>query len=333
MMYSFSDKTPPSFDKWTDDYEKWVRKFRLWMAITEVEPRKRGALLLLHLDYDTQDRVMDLMAEEDIDKDESVDVILEHLKTFFGLDESVSTFELYKQFESLKRPIDMTISEYCDQFDRIFKKLQAKGTQLPESVLVLKLLKSSNLSEFEERLVRATVEEQKYSNMTEQLKKVFPVGVSSKEAVGDINSLHINDEPRELKEILYYNGNRYSREDSFCYKSGSVNYTEGKHKTRSTRYRRVTNNLGVHLDVRRCLVCDSVMHLKKDCPHRSDEESSINQEGGLEESDHIQYSDDGCCTYEIVTIETHHTGHPCDLKIGENITHRKATMDAGNIYG
>ena len=93
MMYSFSDKTPPSFDEQTDDYERWVRKFRLWMAITEVEPRKRGALLLLHLDDDTQDRILDLVAEEDIDKDTSVAVILEHLKTFFGIDESVSTFD------------------------------------------------------------------------------------------------------------------------------------------------------------------------------------------------------------------------------------------------
>ena len=145
-MNSFSDKIPPSFDKRTDDFAKWSRKFRLWMIITEVDLRKRGALLLLHLDDDTQDRISDLVSEEDIAKDTAVDVILEHLKRFFGKDESVTTFELYEQFESFKRPEEMTIGEYCDEFDRRLKKLQATGTQLPEPILVFKLLKSANLS-------------------------------------------------------------------------------------------------------------------------------------------------------------------------------------------
>ena len=150
---------------------------------------------------------------------------------------------------------------------------------------------------------------------------MFPVGVWSKESIGSINSLHISDEPREVKEILYYNGNRYSRDDSFSYKTGSLNYTsQGKHKTTPKKYQRVTNNPDLYEDVIRCLVCDSVMHLKKYCPHRSDEEYSISQEECLEESDHVQYSDDSCCTYEIVQTE-HHVVHPCPPRIGEKPFH------------
>ena len=171
MMNSFSDKTPPPFDAKRDDYTKWSKKFRLWNTITEVEQRKRGALLLFHLDEHTQDRIGELISEEDIVKPNGADAILGHLKTMFGKADEVITVELYEQFESFKRPTDMSIAEYCDQFDTRLKRLQAKGTQLPEPVLISKLLKSANLSEFDEMLVRATVEEQITQEKVQEQKK------------------------------------------------------------------------------------------------------------------------------------------------------------------
>ena len=76
MMNSFSDKTPPPFDANKDDYAKWSKKFRLWNTITEVEQRKRGALLLLRLDKNTQDRIGELISEDDIVKPDGADKIL-----------------------------------------------------------------------------------------------------------------------------------------------------------------------------------------------------------------------------------------------------------------
>ena len=312
-MNSFSDKIPPSFDKRTDDFAKWSRKFRLWMTITEVDLRNRGALLLLHLDDDTQDRISDLVSEEDIAKDTAVDVILEHLKRFFGKDESVTTFELYEQFESFKRPVEMTISEYCDEFDRRLKKLQAKGTQLPEPVLVFKLLKSANLSEFEEMLVRATIGEYKYVNMAKQLKKVFPVGASVGESMGGINDVHSKDKPREVKETLYHRGNRYRCDDrSFSNISGSANYSQD---TRNLTPKKLTgtNQLEMHGNGIRCLICDSLMHYMKDCTHRVDNKYRINKEDGLD-PDEVKFSNDRSFTYDIAEVEAHHTVHHCHLR-------------------
>lgn len=323
-MSSFSDKTPPSFDKRTDDFSKWRKKFWLWSNITEVEKRKLGSLLLLRLDDDTQDRINELISDEDLIKDDAPEVILQHLNTLFGKDESVTTFELYEQFESFKRPVDMTIAEYCDEFDRKLKKLQAKGTQLPEPVLVLKLLKSANLSEFDERLVRATIGEHKYANMAEQLKRVFPIGASVRETVSDRNNLHIKDEPREVNETLYYRGNSRDDNRSFSNKSGSANYSLGTHNTTPNKLRG-TNKLDMHGNVTRCLICDSVKHYMKDCTHRFDNKFRINK-GKCLESDEVKSSDDGSFTYEIADVEARHTVHPCRLRFEiEHIAGEKAT--------
>ena len=69
-MNSFSDKSPPPFVRNIDDFNKWLRKFKLWLTITEVDKKKHGALLLLRLDDDTQDRINELMKEvkRDINK-------------------------------------------------------------------------------------------------------------------------------------------------------------------------------------------------------------------------------------------------------------------------
>ena len=228
------------------------------------------------------------------------------MKTMFGKDDEVTTFELYEEFESFKRPPEMSIAEYCNEFDRRLKKLQAKDTQLPEPVLVLRLLKSANLSESEERLVRATIGQHTYVNMTAQLKKVFPTGSRVKEVTGGIDDLVIKDEPLEVNETLYYRGNRYSRDDRrFSNKSGNANYGQETQNTAPKKIRG-TNKLDIYGNVTRCNICDSTMHYKKDCPHRSDKEYGINQGECLEESGQVKSADDKSFTYEIVEVEAHH---------------------------
>ena len=65
-MASFTDKTPPSFDKKVDNYEKWKRKLVLWQHVTDVAYEKQGCLIILRLDDDTQDTILELLSSADI---------------------------------------------------------------------------------------------------------------------------------------------------------------------------------------------------------------------------------------------------------------------------
>lgn len=167
MASGFSDKTPPAFNRTTDVYAKWKRQFELWQAITDVAKAKQGVLLVLRLDAVTQEEVLELMTNDDIKKD-GVKTILGHLDKKFEVDKVTSAYETYEEFERYRRGEKASIDEHCNEFEKRVSKVKAKGTQLSTEVLAYRLLKSANLDEGQEQLVKATIGEISYENMAKQ---------------------------------------------------------------------------------------------------------------------------------------------------------------------
>ena len=66
----------------------------------------------------------------------------------------------------------MSIADYCNKFQHKLSRLKSTGTILADSVIAYKLLKSANLSNPQELLVKATTD-MTYEATTKQLKKVF----------------------------------------------------------------------------------------------------------------------------------------------------------------
>ena len=157
MATGFSDKVPPPFNGNTDDFAKWKRKYELWKQITEVAPTKQGSLLVLRLDEDTQDTILELLTSADLAKEDGADQVVKKLEDMHKKDASIAAFELYEQFEAYRRPTGMSINNYCSEFQKMLSKIKAIGTTLPDHVVALRLLKSANISETEERLVRAPI--------------------------------------------------------------------------------------------------------------------------------------------------------------------------------
>ena len=78
-LITFTEKTPPAFDKEKDNYIKWKKKFNLWRSITDVEKVKHGGLLTLRLDDNTQESVLETVSSEDLKKDTGADAVIIHL--------------------------------------------------------------------------------------------------------------------------------------------------------------------------------------------------------------------------------------------------------------
>ena len=95
---SFSEKSPPPFNRSKDDYIRWKTKFHLWREITEVAKTKQAALLVLRLDDVTQEDIMDLMTLTQIKEEHGVDILLDHLDKMFKNDEAVTAYELYEKW-------------------------------------------------------------------------------------------------------------------------------------------------------------------------------------------------------------------------------------------
>ena len=123
-----------------------------------------------------EDKVLDAvleMDESDIIKENGVDFIIEYLNRLFKKDSTVIKYQTLEAFMTFKRPSNMSIQAYLNEFDKRLFKTKSYGTVMSDDILAYRLLKSANLSSFHEELVKATILDLQYNIMKDQLKKTF----------------------------------------------------------------------------------------------------------------------------------------------------------------
>ena len=104
----------------------------------------------------------------------------------------------------------MGVTEYIVAFERLNNKLVATGTQLPVGVLAYRLLKSAGLTEEQEQLAKATVQEFTYKAMCAKLKTIFGDSNQKRES-HDSAADAIRHLPDIKKETMYLE----EREEAF----------------------------------------------------------------------------------------------------------------------
>ena len=280
----FSEEAPPFFNRSNDDYEKWKRKFSVWRTVTEKPAAKHGGLLILHLDDATQDEVLEQIDASEVKKKKGVKKVLSILDKMCKKDESMSDYEIYVNFESFTRPASQSVSNYCDEFDRLYRKVKNIGTHISDHVLALKLLQSANLCETDLRIVKACVSEITYDEMVKQLKKSF---------IGDItNSSHSqsNTDGKQEESNTIYGGNfrnfrKWKNRKWYPPPPPTSNQKELRnspqlksvtnHPNKKSKGSHPSNNQG---EIQRCEICESINHIDAECPDQQGYHSP-NQKG------------------------------------------------------
>ena len=322
-MASSNNKTPPAF-KNGDDYEKWCKKIRIWQAFTSLEDKKQGPALFLALEDDAQDAVLELDPAKIKAKD-GVDEIISCLDSLFKKDKTQCAFEALEAFEGYKRPKDLPMADFCNEFERLYNRTKTYGTTLSEDVLAFRLLKAANLPSHQEQLAKATITELKLNTMKAQLKKIFGLGSESRS-----DGIKVEDEIPELesdeeKTVAYgnfyrgrgdqnYRGNFRGRPyPSRGYPSRGSNTYRGSHNYRGYNNHRgsfsgqprgsfsgqhrgrnpLHNTTGA---VTRCQECESINHWVRDCPDRARREK--------ETYESKKYSDDSETYYQVTLFQS-----------------------------
>jgi len=214
MSNHFSSKTPPAFNRRTDDYDKWKKKFRIWQSITDEENTKQGGLLVFQLDDYTQDTILELVTVDDIKQENGAEVIIGKLDIMFKKEDSITAYEIYEEFKSYRRGANVSIADHCREFQRRLSKVIATDTKLAEPVLAFKLLKSSNLTAVEEQLIMATINKMTHADMEKLLKKVFPA--RSYGTTSALSELNINKEERTSSDTLCAMYGSNNRGGGYC---------------------------------------------------------------------------------------------------------------------
>ena len=127
---------------------------------------------MLSLEDEALDAVLE-RDESDIGKENGVDFIIERLNRLLKKDSAVTKCQALEAFMTFKRPSNMSIQAYLNEFDKRLFKTKSHGTVMSDDILAYRLLKSADLSSYHEELVKATILDMQYDIMKDQLKKTF----------------------------------------------------------------------------------------------------------------------------------------------------------------
>ena len=147
----------PEFDSANKPYEMYVKEVKFWLKLTKVDKKEQAVLLAYNLpDNDTSGIKEKLFLELDLDElasEEGVKKYLEYMDAIFLKDDLSKTFEDYVKFDEYKRPVDVNIVSYINEFEKLYNYIKKEDCKLPQAVLAFKLLKSAEISHQDRLLV------------------------------------------------------------------------------------------------------------------------------------------------------------------------------------
>ena len=199
-------QAPPVF-KEDMSYEAWKKELAIWTTFTDLDKKKQGPAIFLSLNGKPRASVLELDVGI-ISGDKGVEAILERLGKLYLKDRHQTAYLAYEAFEKFQRPVAMSMTNFINEFERMYHKLKQHKMELPDGVLAYRLLKSAHLSEQHEQLARATLTELTYENMKGQLKKIFG-DPASLENVSHIPSVKVEPvlQVNEREEGILFNRN------------------------------------------------------------------------------------------------------------------------------
>ena len=143
--------SPP---KLTDnDFTNWLHEIEVWKCVTGLDKKKQGPMIYLSLEGKAR-RLCSSIKIDDLSSDDGVDKLIKKLKELYDKDAEQLAFDAYEKFESFQRPINMSITDYCNEFELRYSHIKDKEMKLPEGVLAYRLLKSANLITDHQSLIR-----------------------------------------------------------------------------------------------------------------------------------------------------------------------------------
>ena len=95
------------------------------------------------------------------------------LKSLFAKDINQVAIIAYDKFEMFKRPANINIVDFINEFERLYNNIKKHDIELPTGVLAYRLLKSVDKSEDQQQLARVAMSSFMYNDMEKQLKAIY----------------------------------------------------------------------------------------------------------------------------------------------------------------
>ena len=174
-----------------DDFEDWSHETEIWQCLTDLDNNKQAPAIYFFLDENIRKICCD-MKVKDLNSDDGFDILLCKLKSLFAKDINQAAIIAHGKFEMFKRPGNMNIVDFINEFERLYNNIKKSDMELPTGVLGYRLLKSADISEGKQQLAGATMSSFTYDDMKKQLKAIYG-NLSTNEIKG--STTNINVEP------------------------------------------------------------------------------------------------------------------------------------------
>ena len=302
-----SNKQPPLLSK-CKSYQDYIKKINIWCKITSIPKKDQGGAILLTLENEAEDKVLEL-DENDILCDQGVANIIKQLDKIYKKNETLEKFEALDSFETYRRQSEESINDFIIEFDKRLNRTKKLGTEMSNDLLAYRMIKSANLSEQDERLVKATCKLD-YAEVKDKLKSMFGDAVSSKSSsdfLGNIKTEDVFDSVHDShttgeNSTLFTRG-KYrgkSRGSSRGFSRGNRGNKSQSSRSDSARNDSSEPQSESNIDSKnplnddgsftQCVICKSIYHWAPKCPHRDSSKNDatcLSNESATLMSEHV----------------------------------------------
>ena len=317
----------PALDDAGTDFDDYKIRIDRWCQVSKV-PKKHQALVIQGAMSKKPFGITKRIPMEVLKSDEGVKVLLKKLDEHYIPDKLQHTLSVWEKFMAIKRKHNEPMIEHITKFSEALDNFQDIDSKLacPDTIVAMLLLTSCNLSEEDNKIVKAQMEEPPCSkNLIGILKRVMTADKTAKELNSETESSDIlitnasSDRDRATTSATFYardirRQNRpISRDRYECGRSCERGYRPERYERKRwspERYERGRwvpyerdardsrdsgerdrrkNPRGSDGQTNKCMVCKSLYHYVKDCPDVKAAKENFekkNNDNKLHEKDH-----------------------------------------------
>ena len=195
----------PTFTS-TKTYETYKNELTAWRLITKVPKKEQGIALALELPEGSKirEKVFDEIDIPKLHEDGGYETYIEFLDKHLGKDDLADSLDKFEDFENYSKKMGQNITQYIEEFDQKYTRIQKKGMGMKSEILAFKLIGKAGLNRDEKMLVLTGVDFTKRDTLYEQAKaslKKFKGGYTDGlQSVNNPDTAAIKLEPQYLAE-------------------------------------------------------------------------------------------------------------------------------------
>ena len=111
----------PQFNE-NNDFDQWQNEMEIWKMVTDMPLEKQGPVTYLSLSQKVKTQCG--LTKETLAKNDGLDQLITKLRELYAASKEQSMFAAYEKFENFCRPENMKITDYINEFERMYSILK-----------------------------------------------------------------------------------------------------------------------------------------------------------------------------------------------------------------